>query len=252
MIRMRALSTFATTLYSPVRRLKQLVRSPLLVAPDVTTLDICWQQIFKDRIYRHDAFRIPESGAVLMDVGANVGVFAAWAARHYRPARILCFEPDPITYPYLVKNAATIERSEGATRIQHFQLALSAEDGGKLTLYHAPKLSGGSTMMAVGKEFGWTSFEVLVTTISRQLRDLAIPAVDLLKIDVEGHAAEVLRGIEDGDWARIRNIALECDYVPEGSTTVESMRGFLSERGYRTDVDDASLSNNATVYAWRD
>lgn len=248
---MRALRAIGSTLYSPVRRLKQLVRSPSLVSPDLTTLDICWDQIFKDQIYRHDRFAIPAEGAVMMDVGANVGVFAAWAAQHYRPVQIFCFEPDPVTHPYLVRNAASVAKTSPGTKIVPIQLALSSRDGGTLTLYHAPKLSGGSTMMAVGKEFGWVSYDVPISTISRQLRDRNIERVDLLKIDVEGHASEVLRGIDESDWGKIQNIALECDYVPEGSTPVGEMRRFLSERGYETDVDDASLSNNATVYGWR-
>lgn len=238
-------------LYMPVAKMRQLIRTPRLVSPDLRSLDICWNQIFRDHTYEHASFTMPARDAVIFDVGANVGVFAAWASDKYKPARMFCYEPDPVTFPYLARNIAETAKSRPATAIQPLQLAMSDTPGQHLTLYHSPGLCAGSTMMPVGKAFGWQAVDVVTTTVSEQMTAQRVDQIDLLKIDVEGHAPQVLRGIADADFARIRNIVLECDYIPEGGVPAESLRQMLSERGYETEFDDPTLTNNLTLYAWR-
>jgi len=245
------LSHIGWTLYSPLIWLKHRLKIPRLQSPDLRSLDICWNQIFRDQIYRHDRFNIRSNNAVMFDVGANVGLFSAWATMYYRPARIFCFEPDPVTFPFLTRNMSETSKAAPATAITPVHMAVSAADDKHLTLYHSPTLCASSTMLPVGKKLGWQPFNVTTTTISRQMRDRGIDEIDLLKIDVEGHALEVLRGIGDDDFARIRNIALECDYLPEGGSPKHVMRDLLASRGYETEFDDPTLMNNLTLYAWR-
>jgi FkbM family methyltransferase len=96
--------------------------------------------------------------------------------------------------------------------------------------------------------------ECEMTTISRALREYEIDVVDLAKIDVEGAEWDVLEGIEEPDWPRIRQFAIEVHDV-EGR--VERMRDLLAGRGYRVVVEPADWATHRLLgvnmlYASRD
>ena len=77
------------------------------------------------------------------------------------------------------------------------------------------------------------------------MRENQIAALDILKIDVEGYFMEVLKGISDQDFERIRNIVVEVDYAVEAGATRLDVEKVLTARGYQTDSDED------TFYAWR-
>ena len=52
-------------------------------------------------------------------------------------------------------------------------------------------------------------FECAVTTLPDVMRHSGIEAVDLLKIDVEGAEWEILQGVDEADWPRLRQLVLE-------------------------------------------
>jgi hypothetical protein len=60
-------------------------------------------------------------------------------------------------------------------------------------------------------------------------REEGLEHIDLLKIDVEGAELDVLRGISDGDWPRIRQITMEV----ENDALAEAITALLLERGFR-------------------
>ena len=80
---------------------------------------------------------------------------------------------------------------------------------------------------------------------------LKIATVDILKIDVEGYFLEVLNGIAESDFARIRNVVVEVDYLPETGIKAAAVEDLLLSKGYTTDCLDRSQANNLTFYAWR-
>jgi FkbM family methyltransferase len=96
--------------------------------------------------------------------------------------------------------------------------------------------------------------ECELTTISRALREYAIDVVDLAKVDVEGAEWEVLQGIDDSDWPRIRQLAIE---VHDVDGRVERMRELLTAKGYRVAVEQADWATHRLMgvhmlYASRD
>ena len=85
-----------------------------------------------------------------------------------------------------------------------FNLAVSREADRELVLHQPPWNSGLSTILD-GSKLPWVdelrdkgelhTHKVRSTTISREIAVHGLAAVDLLKIDVEGHFMEVLEGI---------------------------------------------------------
>jgi 31-O-methyltransferase len=80
-----------------------------------------------------------------------------------------------------------------------------------------------------------------LTTISAALREYGIDAVDLAKIDVEGAEWAVLEGIDEPDWPRIRQFAIEVHDVDD---RVARMRDMLETKGYRVVVEQADWATH--------
>jgi pristinamycin I synthase-3/4 len=63
-----------------------------------------YKEIFEGEVYRRHGITLPE-GAVVIDVGANMGLFTLWVGRTVKDARIFSFEPIPPTAEVLRLNA---------------------------------------------------------------------------------------------------------------------------------------------------
>jgi FkbM family methyltransferase len=129
-------------------------------------------------------------GAVIFDVGANVGQFAT-LAQTVPNCKLYCFEPGKHTFAAL---------SENIHRATLFSLALAAEPG-TLTLHYDHAGSGLASLTKRRLDHHGIGFEgseqVDVETMDRMCAQLGVTSIDLLKIDVEGHELDVLRGAKD-------------------------------------------------------
>ena len=211
-----------------------------------------YDEIFVRQIYDHPDMRVREH-PVIMDVGSNIGLYCVWAHRQYQPKDLYCYEASPRTFPYLEANVANLVDPE-TTCVHMFNRPLASVSGKALTLYQSPLVSGISTLLDKSKvrwvqqlsatdEVG--THEVVTSTVSTEMRENRIAALDILKIDVEGYFMEVLKGISDQDFERIRNIVVEVDYSVEAGATRLDVEKVLTARGYQTDSDED------TFYAWR-
>jgi FkbM family methyltransferase len=94
---------------------------------------------------------------------------------------------------------------------------------------------------SLSERFRTKQVECDLTTISAALREYGIDAVDLAKIDVEGAEWEVLRGIDESDWPRLRQLAIE---VHDVDGRVARMRDLLETKGYDVFVDEADWATH--------
>ena len=88
-------------------------------------------------------------------------------------------------------------------------------------------------------------------TISEIIEENGVEKIDLLKIDVEKGEQDVLKGIRDCDWPRIRQVVMEVHDVP--GRLVEIV-GLLNARGYEVNYEKGpSLQSTAlyNLYAFR-
>jgi FkbM family methyltransferase len=126
-------------------------------------------------------------GGVMVDVGANYGIFSLNAARLVgKTGRVLAFEPARGNFSTLEKNLALNE----ATQVRAFQMALSDKPG-TLRLYHDPDPTRNS--LAPGSN-AQDFEEVEVKTLDVVLSANAVGKIDFIKIDVEGADELVCRG----------------------------------------------------------
>jgi FkbM family methyltransferase len=130
------------------------------------------------------------AGAVLVDVGANYGIYSLAASRLVGASgRIFAFEPARSTFSVLEKNIAL-------NRIANVQpVCLALSDGtGEGRLYHHVDSSRNSLM---GGASAQEAEVVQVSTLDRALLELGAPRVDFVKIDAEGADELVCRGALD-------------------------------------------------------
>jgi FkbM family methyltransferase len=215
-------------------------------------------EVFNSRIYHFDRMRLP-ARPTIMDVGANIGLYALWARGHYQPRAIHCYEASPRTFACLQDNIARLV-DPTTTEVHAVNRAIAARSGETLVLNQSTRVSGISTLVERSK-VSWVEqaaadrqlevHEVVTSTISAEIAAHRLATVDILKIDVEGYFIEVLKGIAAADLAKVRNIVMEVDYLPETGIKPDDVEGMLTAMGYQTDCLDRSLSNGLTLYAWR-
>lgn len=129
------------------------------------------EEIFFEGQYK-DALK--KKDAVIVDVGANIGLAAIY---FYDIAKkIYCLEPNPTIYDALVYN------TKGRDKIQTYNMGISIMDG--VDKMHKSNESPAQTFFDLGKSQGTTL--VRVTPLDKFMEDEGIEHVDILKIDTEG------------------------------------------------------------------
>ncbi len=128
--------------------------------------------------------RIFSESPTFIDVGANVGQWAI-AAKFFVPsAKVLSIEPDPEVYAMLVKNIS------GVQGVECVNSAAGSRSG--TTLLFRQALSLMSTINPSKDDLTTDPVEVTIRRLDELTKNY--PAIDVLKIDVEGSEVEVLRG----------------------------------------------------------
>jgi FkbM family methyltransferase len=84
-----------------------------------------------------------------------------------------------------------------------------------------------------------------VRTLSEVIRELDVERIDLLKIDAENAEYEVLQGIGDADWPRIRQIAMEVHDHEGRLTKVAQM---LEGRGFVVAHDQEAMLQGSALF----
>jgi FkbM family methyltransferase len=171
--------------------------------------------------------RLLGPGSVFFDIGANFGYYAvAVATALDGRCRVYAFEPNPKTYARLVRH---IEWNGLEDQVLPVALALS-DHRGPATLIERPDNSGASR---IGDDA--PGIAVDVTTLDAFCVEKGVERVDLIKIDVEGLEARVLRGGRHTITRLKPAIVIEfwTTGLARAQSTVEEVALSLSELGYQ-------------------
>lgn len=153
----------------------------------------------------------------VIDVGANRGQFALFAAHRFPRALIYSIEPLP-------EAAAAVSRLLGK-RVRVFERAAGAHEG-RATL-HVTRKADGSTLLPV-KFFD--PLDVRVSTLDSVIASVERPA--LLKMDVQGYELEALRGATRL-LTEVDEALIECTFHRgmTGWAFIDDVCEFLSSHG---------------------
>ncbi len=154
--------------------------------------------------YTQREFYKPQEGDTVLDIGANIGMFAMFLSSICNGIRVHCFEPAASTRDRLISN---IHRNRLEESVAVYPYAVWNQQG-KRRLNHS--ISSGDYSL-FDRNSGQLDHHEFVTCIrlSEAVRMCGCEKVHLLKIDVEGAEPEILEGADMHVWKRIERIALE-------------------------------------------
>lgn len=241
-----------------------------------------WDQV---QAYFKGNLTLP-SDSVVMDVGANIGLFSLLVSKIQPSARIYAFEPIPQIFNKLKTNT----RSIPSENIAIYNQGMGAVKKQQNFTYY-PRASAMSTAYPYGSDekdalnqliddflckktrympfyrfigksyrlhlcnkiriflFKKINVQSSIVTVSDVIKENAIKKIDLLKIDVEKGEHDVFKGIEEEDWSLIERIAVEIHNV---DGRLESVRSLLSARGFvDIDVEKDAEFLDADIYLLR-
>lgn len=173
----------------------------------------------------------PLEDPVLIDVGAHHGSFsknfalAGW--------RIIAFEPEKKNRSAFEKNLATFEQ------VSCIPKAVSDTNGDRVPFFTSNEHFGIHTL----KPFHQThklAYEVETVRLDTILRELAIPSVTLLKIDIEGADFPALQSF---DFEQHRPKLVMVEFMDDRSMsnygyTHHQVASFMKTRGYMTFISE--------------
>lgn len=153
-----------------------------------------------------EEYRLPElperlQAALIVDVGANLGMFVAAARRRFPEAPIVAVEPSPRSLPALQRNAARL----GAVVVR--PVALGAQDG-RLPLHLGAVASGLTDSLHPNRLSGAETVEVEVRDAARFFDELGVPELAILKLDTEGCELAILARLQT-ELSRFASVLLE-------------------------------------------
>ena len=163
---------------------------------------------------------LPESG-VFYDIGSNWGYHTLLAASTRPRLNVHAFEPTPGTFQDL---AGCVKQAGLAPAVQCHNFALSSSDGTAFIKLPDHLHSGCAEVSAVGGD-------AAITT--RRLDALDLPKPDVIKMDVEGHELEVLKGAVETLRSKRPYLIFENKLDFAGLEKALATFNFLSAQGYR-------------------
>lgn len=236
--------------------------------------DYIYKEIFELQAYLRHGVTIRDED-VILDVGANIGLFTVFANQIATGLRMVAIEPNPVILPMLRANAAAhghnvkvlpcgASRSDSSAEMTFFEgfsllsgfYADAHIEQSVVKAFLRNQQANGSDQVSelvahadelLSNRFKPRRLTAPLRTISSVLAEEQIERVDLLKINVEKSELDVMRGIASGDWQKIRQIVAEVD-VKEN---LPSILALLDAHGFETCVEqDRLLKETALCYVY--
>lgn len=157
-------------------------------------------------------------GCTAVDIGGWWGPWTYWLSR--RAAAVWSFEPNPELAAFLTRVVAA--------NVQVENVALS-DQGGHGTLF-APEDVGRDALATLSPTIGNEEARRIEVPL-RRLDDYGLEQVGFIKIDVEGHEFQVLRGAEATLAHDAPTLLIEIDQALH-EEPIQVIFDWLAERGY--------------------
>lgn len=177
----------------PVRFPSPLTQAEIQTKTHKYSVTIPKQEIFRvDNIFKHQEYAVPRhclpsDSLTVVDIGANVGLFALYVYLRYQKPTIHCFEPVPGTAALLKHNTKGLDgvhlHGYGLSNCSHrCVMPLHPYNTGENSLKYVSPLSS-------------EAVEVDIRDAKTVFDELGLEKIDMLKIDTEGSETEILQSL---------------------------------------------------------
>jgi FkbM family methyltransferase len=230
-----------------------------------------YHDIFEKRVYLKHGITLND-GDTVFDVGANIGLFTLFVHQQCKKAIVYAFEPAPPLFNILRINTALC-----GTGVRLFNYGLSDRiKEASFTFY--PSSSGMSSFYADKQEekevlrsimlnqlrqgvagmeqlmqhaddllelrFQSQTFSCQLRTVSDVISRYDVERIDLLKIDVQKSELDVIAGIEEDDWRKIKQLVIE---VHDINGRLEQIVNQLRRHGFNVVAEQDDLYEGSTI-----
>jgi len=189
------------------------------------------------RLSPFDNLPIDFEARYVLDIGANVGDVAVAALNTYKESRVICFEPVQKTFEALRDRLRPF-----GDRVELHKVALSNTTGEgeiNITTFHgansiAPQASFHKECNPHVQEMGKESIELV--RLDDYCVHFACERIDVMKIDVEGHELDVLKGGLQFISSRVDFIIIEISLMRDQSwenQAIFEIFALLKQAGFR-------------------
>lgn len=181
----------------------------------------------------------PEHVGAVLDVGANVGMFAAWACGRWPRASLTCIEPDAANTSVL---RTWVHESGGQVRV--LEAAASTSAG---TMTFLDGMGSGSRLVTAQEEVDHRTGTTVETVDVLPM----LAAADLAKIDIEGGEWPILA---DPRLAAVTALVLVIEYHRVGAPSLparDAAQGLLEAAGFHIAKVTPNHWGHGTMWAWK-
>lgn len=232
-----------------------------------------YREIFVDRCYLRHGISL-EPGDVVVDIGANIGLFSLFVQAHAPGARVFAFEPAPAAFAALTANVARLggavtplwcgagdhDGEATFTAYTHSSVFSSfapdaVEDSSAIRTVIRNVIAGEAATSAdadrladelVAHRLDGRTVTVPVRTLSGVIVEHGLDRIDLLKIDAEKSELAVLRGLAPEHWARVRQVVIEVH--DRTGALVDEVRALLTSQGFDVAFEEETLLRGSGLY----
>jgi FkbM family methyltransferase len=175
------------------------------------------------------AFEFPFSPKTIIDAGANVGMASIYFACNFPEARIVAVEPEASNFAQLARNVQPYRT------VTPVHAALWNRDD-EISVCAPGPATGTSGKWGFVTQEG-PGAKVRSITLPTLMKEMQMPSVDVLKMDIEGAEKEVLESCLDVDQIRCLMVELHDRFKPGCSIAADAaMQGFTKLQRAETTI----------------
>jgi FkbM family methyltransferase len=145
-----------------------------------------------------------EGDSIIIDIGAGLGDFSIYSAKHHPHCKVYAFEPFPQSFTLLQENF----QLNNLTNVQGFQYAIGASSG-TMKLHTNAVWSVQYSTVQDTKVPNEQMIEVQALSFDRIMQEFKLSRCDFLKIDCEGGEFDILFNICLKTLRKIKYISVE-------------------------------------------
>lgn len=186
----------------------------------------------------------PSKSRVFYDVGANIGIFGLYAAQIHSDLEVFAFEPEVRNFVALSQNCLL----NSSLSVTPLHAALSDSAGLSSLAVIDQRIGNSNSQLSRGALFDRTRSQsarldsVLAFSADYLIHDLKFPPPEFVKVDVDGHEEEILRGMRTiFESEFLTSLLVEFNQVDQ----LDHWTRALKEYGLRIDARFDSLPNHS-------
>ena len=167
------------------------------------------------------------TNSVVVDVGANLGTFCYAVRRAQQSARLVAFEPIP----------ALAKRLRKAFKdIVVLEVALS--DSRSVATFRIPYIDGRrcntrASLAPIVDSSAYSEIRVQTDLFDTVFTEIGLERLDFVKVDVEGHELEVIRGGEQTLRKHQPILLIEIEQRHHDNVPIRDIATFIENLGYK-------------------